>query len=131
MCGHFSNWWGFSFLIAQAFQLFNIAGYADMQRVMKTSDWDNSDSLVKPFYALALVSTICYFLVPVSVFIFNCKQMAFTSILLATLAFIVQMGIYTHWGFDNAWQFGVGWAGVGNSVVATIYMHFNEKVENE
>ena len=132
MSGHFSNWWGFSFLIAQMFQLFNIASYYYME-VTAANNWLSlfaTATEMKAYYALALISTIFYFLVPVSVFVFNCKQMAFASILLATCAFIAQMGLYTSWNI-HPWQFGVGWAGAGNGIVATIYMHFNDKVESE
>lgn len=127
MAGHFSNWWGFTFVIAQAFQLFNIAGYGLMEFTFSSA----VGSTVKAYYAMGIISTVCYFLVPISVFIFNCKQMAFSAILLGTLTFIVQMGIHTSFNLQSSWQFGVGWAGVGNGIVATIYMYFNDKVENE
>lgn len=122
-----ANWWGFQFIIAQTFQLFNVAGYATMEFSMSQSNWDAKS---KAYFAMSLISTISYFLVTVGVLLFNCKQQAKAFLVLGTAAFIAQMAIYTTWSLTGTWQFGVGWAGVGNGVVATVYM-FLMKNEND
>jgi len=122
-----ANWWGFQFIIAQTFQLFNAAGYATMQFSMSQPTWDAKS---KAYFAMSLIATISYFLVTVGVLIFNCKQQAKAFLILGTAAYIAQMAIYTTWSFNAAWQFGVGWAGAGNGVVAIVYM-FLMKNESE
>ena len=122
LCGGsriWANWWGVPFIIAQTFQLFNVSGYVTMQVSMSQLTWDAKS---KAYFAMSLIATISYFLVTVGVLIFNCKQQAKAFLILGTAAYIAQMAIYTTWSFNDAWQFGVGWAGAGNGVVAIVYM---------
>ena len=121
LCGGsriWANWWGVPFIIAQTFQLFSVAGYATMELSMYLT-WE---AKTKAYFAMSLIATISYFLVTVGVLIFNCKQQAKAFLILGTAAYIAQMAIYTTWPLNYTWQFGVGWAGAGNGVVAIVFM---------
>jgi hypothetical protein len=122
-----ANWWGVQFIIAQTFQLFNVAGYATMELSMSLPSWDAKS---KAYFAMSLIATISYFLVTVGVLIFNCKQQAKAFLILGTAAYIVQMAIHTTWDLKESWQFGVGWGGAANGVLAIVYM-FLMKNESE
>ena len=127
MSGKWQSWWAFQFWIAQAFQIMSIFGYAGFDAFSAIG------AQGKAANAMAIIATLSFFLFPIFYFMTGCKMSQKISLVVGTCAFLVQMSLTSQkaWLQRDLWQFGIGWAGFVNAVLAAVYLFFDKSGEEK
>ena len=127
IAGKWQSWWAFQFCIAQPFQIMSIFGHASFENFSATG------AQGKIVSAMAIIATIAFFLFPLFYFLTGCKMSQKISLVVGYCAFLVQMVIMSQdsWNQTQFWQFWVGWVGLGNALLATVFLFLDKSGEKK
>lgn len=119
-----TSWWMVSFIIAQTFQLINTAGYAVFEAIHTQPFFT---SIYKTYYAFAMITTILFFMVPLTLFIFTNKKLTNGFLWSGTICYLIQMSLHSSFYSSEHVQNALGWAGFANAAIASTYLFFRRR----